>query len=163
MLLRIVQAHFICDLWRSHSFAPADLSLQFRGCGTRTATDFPSEDVIPLPNLPYNGDKRQDDPFHWGSGPYALLLATTMSKYIKIVGFDLYGTKDGNTNNVYASTDGYKTKKDDAVDWSYWVYQIAKLFEHNKDTTFHFFNLENWKCPKQWNFKNIKVDNINKL
>ena len=129
----------------------------------RWIADFPSEDVIALPDLPYNGDKRQDDPFHWGSGPYALLLATTMSKYIKIVGFDLYGTKDGNTNNVYASTDGYKTKQDDAVDWSYWVYQIAKLFEHNKDTTFHFFNLENWKCPKQWNFKNIKVDNINKL
>ena len=93
----------------------------------RWIADFPSRDVIALPDLPYNGDKRQDDPFHWGSGPYALLLATTMSKYIKIVGFDLYGTKDGNTNNVYASTDGYKTKQDDAVDWSYWVYQLSLI------------------------------------
>lgn len=129
----------------------------------RWIADFPNEQVIALPELPYKGDKRQDDPFHWGSGPYALLLATTLSKYIKIVGFDLYGTKSGNTNNVYANTDGYKTLHDDAVDWSYWVYQIGKLFEYNQDTIFHFFNLDDWNCPKQWDFKNIKVDNINKL
>lgn len=129
----------------------------------RWISDFPMEQVIALPNLPYKGDKRQDDPFNWGSGPYAMLLATTLSKYIKVVGFDLYGTKDGNINNVYASTDGYKNLLDEAVDWSYWVYQIAKIIEYNPDITFHFYNLEDWKCPKQWNFKNIKVDNITKL
>ena len=24
-----------------------------------------------LPNLPYSGEKRQDNPFHWGTGPHA--------------------------------------------------------------------------------------------
>ena len=80
-----------------------------------------------------------------------------------MVGFDLYGTNTGTINNVYADTDGYKSKNDEAVDHSYWVYQIAKIIEHCQDVTFHFYNLEHWVCPKQWNFNNLKVDNINKL
>ena len=44
-----------------------------------------------------------DEPFHWGSGPYAVLLATFLSKYIKLIGFDLYGI-DGKLNNVYENT-----------------------------------------------------------
>ena len=42
----------------------------------RWIADFPNEQVIALPELPYKGDKRQDDPFHWGSGPYAVLIAS---------------------------------------------------------------------------------------
>ncbi len=129
----------------------------------RWIDDFPKGSVESLPDLPYVGKDRKDDPFHWGSGPYAVLLATKKSKYIKMVGFDLYGTNTGTINNVYADTDGYKSKNDEAVDHSYWVYQIAKIIEHCQDVTFHFYNLEHWVCPKQWNFNNLKVDNINKL
>ena len=129
----------------------------------RWIQDFPKEHVLQLPFLPYTGNKRQDDPFNWGSGPYAILLATTLSKYIKLVGFDLYGTESGKTNNVYANTKGYNDESADAVDWSYWVYQIAKIFEYNPEKTFHIFNQKDWKVPESWNFDNIKVDTLQKL
>ena len=129
----------------------------------RWVSDFPEGAVIPLPDLPYSGEDRRDDPFNWGSGPYAVLLATKESKYIKLVGFDLYGTSDGKLNNIYAETDGYRSMYDEAVDWSYWVYQIGKIIEHNQDKFFHFYNLDDWVCPKQWNFENIKVDNVDKI
>tara|TARA_B100000212_G_scaffold153473_1_gene115519 strand:- start:227 stop:793 length:567 start_codon:yes stop_codon:yes gene_type:complete len=128
----------------------------------RWISDFNLPEVIALPDLPYKGDDRKDDPFHWGSGPYAVLLATKLSKYVKLVGFDLYGL-NGKLNNVYANTKGYLEDKEDAVDYSYWVYQIAKIFEHNQHVTFHIYNLEDWKCPKQWKFNNLKVDNIENL
>ena len=128
----------------------------------RWASDFDSPHVMKLPDLPYSGDNRMDEPFHWGSGPYAVLLATFLSKYIKLIGFDLYGI-DGKLNNVYENTSGYLKNTDDQVDWSYWEYQLAKIFELNQDKTFHIYNLEDWKLPKQWNFSNIKVDNITNL
>ena len=43
------------------------------------------------------GDQRQDDPFHWGTGPYAGVVALTFKpKAIFMIGFDLYDkeTKD---------------------------------------------------------------------
>ena len=129
----------------------------------RWIPDFPKQDVIALPDLPYEGNKREDDPFNWGSGPYAILLATTLSKYIKIVGFDLYGTEKGTTNNLYANTDGYKSSQDEAVDWSFWVYQISKIIEYNDDKTFHIYNTKEWICPENWKFENIKVDTIDNL
>ena len=115
--------------------------------------------VMHVPDLIHQGKERLDEPFHWGSGPYAVLLATFLSKYIKLIGFDLYGI-DGKLNNVYENTSGYLKNTDDQVDWSYWEYQLAKIFELNQDKTFHIYNLEDWKLPKQWNFSNIKVDNI---
>ena len=33
--------------------------------------------VKKLPDLPYAGDQRQDEPFHWGAGPYAGVLGLT--------------------------------------------------------------------------------------
>ena len=33
--------------------------------------------VKKLPALPYEGDKRQDEPFHWGTGPLAGVVATS--------------------------------------------------------------------------------------
>ena len=125
--------------------------------------DFDNQDVLGLPNLPYEGNKRQDDPFNWGSGPYAILLATTLCKYIKIIGFDLCGTNQGTTNNIYANTNGYKSLFDEAVDWSYWVYQISKIFEHNPDKKFHLYNEKDWEVPEKWKFDNIKVDILDNL
>ena len=82
--------------------------------------DFPSANVIGVPDLPYKGNQRHDDPFHWGSGPYAILLGATLSDQIKLVGFDLYGT-EGKLNNIYSDTEGYKSMYDEAVDWTYWT------------------------------------------
>ena len=63
----------------------------------------------------------------------------------------------------YANTNGYKNIADEQVDWSYWVYQIAKIFEYNSNIQFTIYNLANWECPKDWQFKNIKVDIIENL
>ena len=76
---------------------------------SRWSDDFDSVNVQSLPELPYKGEDRKDDPFNWGSGPYAILLACNLQKTkptatnIKLVGFDLYGL-DGKLNNVYANT-----------------------------------------------------------
>ena len=56
-----------------------------------------------LPTLPYTSDLRQDQPMHWGSGPYAVLLATQLNSEnhtINLLGFDLYGQGE-HINNVY--------------------------------------------------------------
>ena len=45
-----------------------------------------------VPSLPYEGDKRQDDPFHWGTGQFAALVGMSFKpKAIFLVGMDLYG------------------------------------------------------------------------
>ena len=84
--------------------------------------------VIKIPHLPYKGDQRKDEPFHWGTGPYAGVVALTFKpKAIFMLGFDLYpvGKK---VNNIYRDTKGYEYIKR-PVDPSYWVHQFHKLME----------------------------------
>ena len=43
-----------------------------------------------VPDLPYAGNERADDPIHWGSGPYAVLLAAKLATDdVHLLGFDL--------------------------------------------------------------------------
>ena len=128
----------------------------------RWANDFNDLSVNPLPDLPYIGTDRKDDDFHWGSGPYAVLLGCTLSNNLKLIGFDLYSS-DGYVNNMYAGTDGYKSKDSSAVDCSYWIYQIAKLFEIFYNTKFTIYNEKDWVMPKSWNLPNVSLDNIKHL
>ena len=109
----------------------------------RWLADFNYQDVMSVPKLPYKGDKRLDDPFHWGSGPYAVLMGASLSENCKLIGFDLYGTNN-HLNNIYADTNGYKSLYDEAVDWTYWVYQIAKVFEHFPNVQFKIYNEQDW-------------------
>ena len=45
----------------------------------RWITDFKDQETVnTLPDLPYQGKDRKDDPFHWGSGPYAILLGLSL-------------------------------------------------------------------------------------
>ena len=45
-----------------------------------------------LPELPYQGDRREDDSFHWGTGQFAALVGMNFKpKAIFLVGMDLYG------------------------------------------------------------------------
>lgn len=118
--------------------------------------------VNPLPLLPYTGTNRQDDPFHWGTGPYAILLATTLSNNIKIVGFDLYGI-NGKVNNIYSDTEGYSSADSSQVDYSYWIYQIGKVFQYNPDKKFTIYQIKDWIMPKQWNYGNISLDTLDNL
>ena len=118
--------------------------------------------VLALPNLVEKGTQRMDDPFHWGSGPYAVLLGATLDNKVNLVGFDLYST-DNKVNNIYKGTEGYSSADSHAVDHSYWIYQIAKVFEWFPKTTFRIYNNKDWQLPKEWNLDNVSLDIIDNL
>jgi hypothetical protein len=64
--------------------------------------------VKTLPPLPYEGEERPDDPFHWGTGPHAGNVALTFKpKAIFMIGFDLYPINKETVNNIYKDTTGY--------------------------------------------------------
>ena len=114
--------------------------------------------VKKLPDLPYEGTKRQDEAFHWGTGPFAGVVAGTFKpKAIFMIGFDLYPLPEADKkkdNNIYRDTKGYTYIKR-PVDPSYWIYQFAKLFEHI-DCRWIVVNREDWKMPEEWSkHKNV--------
>ena len=106
--------------------------------------------VKQVPDLPYKGDQRQDEPFHWGTGPYAGVVALTYKpKAIFMIGFDLW-SKNNNQNNVYKDTQGYTYIKK-PVDPSYWIYQFHKLMGvSDPDTRWIVVNEPDWKMPDEW-------------
>jgi hypothetical protein len=115
-----------------------------------------------VPDLPYKGNARPDDPWHWGSGPYAVLLATNRHDEINLIGFDLY-SKDGLVNNVYKDTKNYLTADKPKVDPSYWVYQIGRVFECNPKKTFKIYNEDEWQLPREWQLPNVSKENLQGL
>lgn len=117
-----------------------------------------------VPELPYAGMERPDDPFHWGSGPYAVLLGATLTKTdsVGLLGFDLYGL-DGKLNNVYKDTPNYKFSDSRAVDPRYWIYQIGKVFENFTKVKFTVYQTQGWQLPQAWNKPNVTVDTISNL
>tara|TARA_R110000796_G_scaffold205673_2_gene321649 strand:- start:171 stop:746 length:576 start_codon:yes stop_codon:yes gene_type:complete len=119
------------------------------------------KNLVEVPEVPYELQVRADEPFQWGSGPYAILLASTLSNNIHLIGFDLYGT--GSTvNNVYKDTLHYDASDKNAVDPKYWKHQIGKVIESNPTKHFTIYQ-EQWKLPKQWNFANVSVDSLSNL
>ena len=122
-----------------------------------------NKNIFLLPDLPYQGFAKQDDSIHWGSGPYAVLLATTLSPIeIDIIGFDLY-SNNGKVNNCYKGTENYSSKDSQSVDPSYWIYQIRKVFECNPNITFRIYNSIGWKMPREWMLDNTQFSNISEL
>jgi hypothetical protein len=119
------------------------------------------EHIRLVPKLPYKGDQRADDPFQWGSGPYAVLLAAKHDIEVKMIGFDLY-SKTNTTNNIYKDTDNYNTSNKRAVDPRYWIHQIAKVFEHYSNTTFLIYN-DDLILPDTWKLPNVILDKIDNL
>lgn len=121
--------------------------------------------VRSVPDLPYVGSDRWDEPFQWGSGPYAVLLAAklTSDDTVSLVGFDLYGDDQGKTNNIYKDTKNYNNSDKRAVDPRYWVHQISKVFECFPKVTFNIYQQPNWELPKAWNCSNVKVDTISNI
>ena len=115
-----------------------------------------------VPELPYNGTERWDEPFQWGSGPYAILLAAKLDKKVDIIGFDLY-SENLNINNIYKDTQGYDISTKRPVDPRYWVHQIGKVFEIYSKRKFTIYQKDNWSIPKAWDYPNVSLDNINKL
>lgn len=116
-----------------------------------------------VPELPYAGSERHDDPWHWGSGPFAVLLGAKQdSKVINLIGFDLY-SKTNKVNNIYKDTLNYDAAEKRAVDPRYWIYQVGKVFECFTKKNFVIYQDEDWQIPKNWKYSNVKVDNINNI
>ena len=120
--------------------------------------------VREVPPLPYKGDQRWDDPFQWGSGPYAVLIAAIYTKIdnVKLIGFDLV-SKTKTVNNIYKDTKHYDPADKRAVDPRYWIHQIGMVFECFPKITFTIYQEPEWKLPQAWNYPNVKVDKISNI
>lgn len=116
--------------------------------------------ILTVPELHYSGSLKQDQPIHWGSGSYAVLLAANFdSLEINLLGFDLYG-KNNFVNNCYKDTVNYSKKYSPAIDPSFWIHQIAKVFEHFETKNFTVINKSNWVMPKEWQKSNVNFKTI---
>lgn len=110
-----------------------------------------------VPSLPYKGNRQQDDPFHWGSGSFAVLLAAAMSDCeIDMFGFDLYPINN-KVNNIYKNTPNYTRLDSQPVDPLYWIYQIGKVFEYFSNCKFKIHNTRDWQLPSEWQKINVSV------
>jgi hypothetical protein len=116
-----------------------------------------------VPPLPYKGDERWDEPFQWGSGPYAVLVAATYAKerYVNLIGFDL-GSKTKTVNNIYKGTPNYDDADKRAVDPRYWIHQIGMVFNCFPKIQFTIYN-DDWELPKAWKYSNVVVDTISNI
>lgn len=108
-----------------------------------------------FPDLPYKGDKKEDQPMNWGSGTYALLAACGKSpSRIFIMGFDMYSPWNQH-NNVYKGTDNYNERDAKAVDPKFWIYQLNKIHELFPKTEFTYVYPEGWPKPGSWVTSNV--------
>lgn len=106
--------------------------------------------VRPLPEIPFTGPNKPDKPFHWNSGPYAVLLAALRyPTEVHLLGFDLW-SKTGLVNNLYKGTANYATQESKKVSPDFWIYQLKKIFEHFDQIHFIQHQKKDWEIPKQW-------------
>jgi hypothetical protein len=115
-----------------------------------------------VPQLPYTGTTRPDDPTHWGSGPYALLIAANLSTDINLIGFDLW-SRAPTVNNVYKDTKNYDAATKRAVDPRYWIYQISRLFQCYPNKYFTVYNDKEWNMPESWQLANVAFKSLDKF
>jgi len=136
-------------------------SNNFSCCYTRLEwiKQFNSASIKTVPKLPYQGNQRWDEPFQWGSGPYAVLIAAGLSTHVQMIGFDLY-SKDKLVNNCYKDTENYDPSTKRAVDPRYWIHQIGKVFECFPRVNFEIYQTPDWQLPEKWNLPNVSVDKI---
>ena len=116
-----------------------------------------------LPDLPYEGNERWDEPFQWGSGPYAVLLGALKSKKetVHLIGFDMYSDTT-TVNNIYKDTKNYDRSDKRAVDPRYWIHQIGKVFHCFPKTNFIVYN-KHIKLKESWIYPNVMVDTISNI
>ena len=120
------------------------------------------ENVTTVPKLIKQGTERWDEPFQWGSGPYAVLLAAGLAKEVKLLGFDLF-SETKNVNNIYKDTVGYNESSKNAVDPRYWIHQIGMVFKLYNKCKFIIYQKNNWNLPKAWKYTNVSVDTLDNL
>ena len=123
-----------------------------------------NKNVTTVPKLLEDGAKRWDEPFQWGSGPYAVLLSAKLCKgpTVRLVGFDLHSATN-TVNNLYKDTSNYDSADKNAVDPKYWVHQISKVFEWFPQLHFKIYQKEDWILPTIWQKDNVSLDNLDNL
>lgn len=115
-----------------------------------------NKNIRHLPELPYKGELKRDDPDHWGSGGFAVLLAAELNfDIIELIGFDLYPV-DQTVNNIYKGTANYSKAGSQSVDPSYWIYQISQIFHYYPNSNFIIRNHQTWLMPSEWQKNNVK-------
>ena len=113
------------------------------------------KNIKQVPALPYQGEAKRDQPDHWGSGGYAVLVAAELGfENISLAGFDLY-SKNNKVNNIYKGTNNYAAPDSHSIDYNYWVYQVSKVFEHYSNITFTIINESTWTMPLEWQKNNV--------
>lgn len=118
------------------------------------------KNILEVPDLFYQSSKRPDLPRNWGSGCYALLVASLLNQNkIFLLGFDLYGNNN-KINNIYKGTKNYRRADSDQVDPAYWIYHGNKIFEHFNYKEFYILNNKDWKLPDSWQQPNVKFLDI---
>ena len=120
--------------------------------------------VTTVPDLPYEGKQRWDEPFQWGSGPYAVLLSAMLCKgrTVRLIGFDLHSTTN-TVNNVYKGTSNYDPVDKNAVDPRYWIHQISTVFDWFPKLRFKIYQTQDWTLPESWKKHNVSLDILNNL
>ena len=120
--------------------------------------------VRQVPPLPYQGNQRWDEPFQWGSGPYAALLGSIHTKIecVNLLGFDLH-SKTKTINNVYKDTDNYDRSDKRAVDPRYWIHQIGMVIKYFPGIQFKIYQEADWVLPPAWNQPNVSVDTLSNI
>lgn len=121
-----------------------------------------NSNIFTVPDLPYSGASRWDDPWNWNSGPYAVLLACLNNPItVNLLGFDLYSYSD-HVNNVYKNTQNYDKSNHHAIDYSHWLHQLKKLFDHYQHINFIQWQKKDWILPESWKqSKNLTLGVIN--
>ena len=115
-----------------------------------------NKNIRTTPDLPYQGEYKKDDPDHWGSGGFAVLLAAQLGfTEIELIGFDLYPINSA-VNNIYKGTKNYAQIGSQAIDYAYWVYQINRVFMHHPDQKFIIRNHRDWNMPREWQKNNVE-------
>ena len=115
-----------------------------------------NKNVHLLPEVPTQGEAKVNHAEHWGSGGYAVLLAAVLGhEEVTLIGFDLYPI-DHTVNNIYKGTVNYARSGAQAVDPSYWIYQIASVFINYPNTTFVIYNRQDWIMPQEWRKNNVE-------
>ncbi len=119
-----------------------------------------NKNIRELPPIPFEGEFKRDKPEHWGSGPYAILVAAnSVDQQIILLGFNLYSQNE-KVNNVYKGTNNYNDKNSKAVDHSYWVHQIVQVFRYYPDKEFLILNQRDWQIPREWQLDNVQFKNF---
>tara|TARA_B100000212_G_C27366735_1_gene530662 strand:+ start:1303 stop:1905 length:603 start_codon:yes stop_codon:yes gene_type:complete len=124
---------------------------------------FPNVKIVP--ELWYESEERIDQPWHWGSGDYAVLLASqiTAHKQIHMIGFDLF-SNNNKVNNIYKGTPNYNKEDSHAVDPSYWIYHLAKIFEKFDQKEYIVYSNMGDKMPESWSsLGNVRLDSLDNL